>query len=36
MKVEPIEVTVERLAKYGYKSLEIQGEPYKYDTGRGS
>jgi len=32
MKVEPIEVTVQRLAKYGYKSLEIQGEPYKYDT----
>ncbi|MCY4674279.1 MAG: sugar phosphate isomerase/epimerase [Bacteroidetes bacterium] len=34
MKVEPIEVTVERLAKYGYKGLEIQGEPYKYDTGK--
>ena len=32
MKVEPIDVTVRRLAKYGYKSLEIQGEPYKYDT----
>ena len=32
MKVEPIEVTVQRLAAYGYKSLEIQGEPYKYDT----
>ena len=32
MKVEPIEVTVQRLAKYGYRSLEIQGEPYKYDT----
>ncbi len=32
MKVEPIEVTVQRLARYGYKSLEIQGEPYKYDT----
>ena len=32
MKAEPIEVTVQRLAKYGYKSLEIQGEPYKYDT----
>lgn len=32
MKVEPLEVTVKRLAKYGYKALEIQGEPYKYDT----
>ncbi len=32
MKVEPIEVTVKRLAKYGYKSLEIKGEPYSYDT----
>ena len=33
MKVEPIETTVRRLAGYGYKNLEIQGEPYKYDTG---
>lgn len=32
MKVEPIDVTVRRLAGYGYESLEIQGEPYKYDT----
>lgn len=32
MKVEPLEVTVKRLIKYGYKALEIQGEPYKYDT----
>ncbi len=32
MKAEPIEVTVQRLAKYGYQALEIQGEPYKYDT----
>ena len=32
MKVEPIDVTVRRLVKYGYQSLEIQGEPYKYDT----
>ncbi len=31
MKVEPLEVTVKRLVKYGYKALEIQGEPYKYD-----
>ena len=32
MKVEPLEVSVKRLVKYGYKALEIQGEPYKYDT----
>ncbi len=32
MKVESIDVTIRRLAGYGYKSLEIQGEPYKYDT----
>ena len=32
MKVEPIDVTIRRLASYGYKNLEIQGEPYKYDT----
>ncbi len=31
MKVEPLETTVKRLVKYGYKALEIQGEPYKYD-----
>ncbi len=31
MKAEPIEVTVKRLAKYGYASLEIQGAPDKYD-----
>ena len=34
MKAEPIEVTVQRLAKYGYEALEIQGEPHKYDTGQ--
>lgn len=32
MKVEPLEVTVERLARYGYSSIEIMGEPYKYNT----
>lgn len=32
MKVEPLEVTVDRLARYGYGSLEIMGEPYKYNT----
>jgi sugar phosphate isomerase/epimerase len=32
MRAEPIEVTVKRLAKYGYESLEISGEPYTYDA----
>lgn len=32
MRAEPIEVTIRRLAKYGYESIEIGGEPNKYDT----
>ena len=32
MRAEPIEVTVKRLAKYGYESIEISGEPDIYDT----
>jgi sugar phosphate isomerase/epimerase len=32
MRPEPLEVTVARLAKYGYKSIEISGEPDVYDT----
>jgi sugar phosphate isomerase/epimerase len=32
MRAEPIEVTVARLAKYGYESIEISGEPYTYNT----
>jgi sugar phosphate isomerase/epimerase len=32
MRAEPIEVTVRRLARYGYKSIEISGEPDQYDT----
>jgi len=32
MKVEPIDVTIRRLARYGYHSIEISGEPYKWDT----
>ena len=32
MKAEPIEVTIRRLSRYGYGSLEIQGSPDKYDT----
>lgn len=32
MRAEPIEVTIRRLARYGYESIEISGEPEKYDT----
>ncbi len=32
MRAEPIEVTIRRLAKYGYESIEISGEPEIYDT----
>lgn len=32
MRSEPIETTIARLAKYGYKSIEISGEPDKYDA----
>ncbi|HEY8465504.1 MAG TPA: sugar phosphate isomerase/epimerase [Solirubrobacterales bacterium] len=32
MRAEPIETTIARLAKYGYESIEISGEPYQYDT----
>ena len=32
MRPEPIEITTRRLAKYGYESIEISGEPYIYDT----
>ena len=32
MRAEPIEVTIRRLAKYGYKSIEISGDPENYDT----
>jgi sugar phosphate isomerase/epimerase len=32
MRAEPIDVTVARLAKYGYESIEISGEPDIYDT----
>jgi len=32
MRAEPIEVTIRRLAKYGYKSIEISGDPDNYDT----
>lgn len=32
MRAEPIETTIRRLAKYGYDSIEIEGEPAKYKT----
>src|SRR3954454_9987260 len=35
MRPEPIEETIERLAKLGYDGLEISGEPRIYDTGAG-
>ncbi|TRZ58071.1 MAG: sugar phosphate isomerase/epimerase [Streptomycetaceae bacterium] len=30
MRAEPIQVTIARLAKYGYKSIEISGEPEQF------
>ena len=32
MRQEPIEVTLERLAACGYQSIEISGEPTRFDT----
>ncbi len=32
MRAEPLEVTIRRLAKYGYKSIEIGAETGKYKT----
>jgi D-psicose/D-tagatose/L-ribulose 3-epimerase len=32
MRAEPIEVTIERLSRCGYDSIEISGEPERYDT----
>jgi D-psicose/D-tagatose/L-ribulose 3-epimerase len=32
MRAEPIGVTIARLAKYGYESIEISGEPDVFDT----
>jgi D-psicose/D-tagatose/L-ribulose 3-epimerase len=31
MRSEPLEVTVARLARYGYDAIEISGEPGRYD-----
>jgi sugar phosphate isomerase/epimerase len=30
MRAEPLEVTLARLAKHGYESIEISGEPEQY------
>src|SRR4051812_43373190 len=32
MRAEPLEVTLARLARYGYDGLEISGEPARYDV----
>ncbi len=32
MRSESLEVTLERLAKFGYESIELSGEPERYDT----
>lgn len=32
MRAEPVEVTIRRLAKYGYESIEISGEPKTIDA----
>ena len=32
MRAEPIDVTIRRLAQCGYQSIEIEGEPDKYNT----
>src|SRR5690625_5492106 len=32
MRSEPIEATIRRIAKLGYKKLEIAGNPHDYDT----
>ena len=33
MRAEPVGVTIRRLAKYGYESIEISGEPKTIDAG---
>ena len=32
MRAEPIETTIRRLSKFGFESIEISGEPEKYNT----
>lgn len=33
MRAEPLETTLRRIRKLGYKSIEISGEPTQYETG---
>lgn len=33
MRSEPLEATLERLARFGYESIEISGEPERYPAG---
>ena len=33
MRAEPLEVTLRRIRKYGYESIEISGEPAQYEIG---
>ncbi|MER2509504.1 sugar phosphate isomerase/epimerase [Amaricoccus sp.] len=33
MRAEPLEVTLRRIRKYGYESIEISGEPEQYEVG---
>lgn len=32
MRQEPLEETLDRLARFGYESIELSGEPMRYDT----
>jgi sugar phosphate isomerase/epimerase len=32
MRAEPLEVTLRRIKRLGYESIEISGEPHQYDT----
>lgn len=32
MRAEPLAVTLKRIKKYGYESIEISGEPAQYDV----
>lgn len=34
MRYEPIEITIKRLARFGFDAIEISGEPARYDAGQ--
>jgi hypothetical protein len=34
MRAEPLEVTLKRIKKFGYESIEISGEPEQYKPRR--